>query len=174
KELITTQLGHLVFGEEDQELEHIVVDLLNRREETLATLELGTGGSLANRIHEYPESSSCFAGGLIYPDFARAIQSLERLGTSSISQQTSLIELAQITRDLLKTDYLLMISDWDRNGGDQNELIPEVTIALIARDTVVERKLKLGGDPGIHKGRIGKAILNELRLHLLGVSSDEP
>ncbi|QDU78426.1 Putative competence-damage inducible protein [Polystyrenella longa] len=172
KELITTQLGYLVFGEEDQELEHIVVDLLNERHQTFATLELGTGGALANRIHDYMESPRCFAGGLIYPDMQRALTGLNNLGTESFSENPSLIEVAKAARDLMETDYLLAVSDWDRDMIESDDMVPDVSIVLIADGKEVEKNFTLGGDPGIYKGRVSKAILNQLRLHLLGVDAD--
>ncbi|MAT16394.1 MAG: damage-inducible protein CinA [Planctomyces sp.] len=169
KELITTRLGHFVFGEEDQELEHIVVDLLNARRETFSTLELGTGGLLANRVHDYMESPKSYLGGLIYADQQRARTALSRIGASFKNESPSFVELAQAARELMETDYLLAISDWDREPSEKDDRVPEATIVLVAGDTIVEKHLSLGGDPGIIKGRVSKAVLNALRLHLLGV-----
>ncbi len=44
---IREKLGALVFGEEDDELEDATIRLLAERGQTLATVELGTGGQLA-------------------------------------------------------------------------------------------------------------------------------
>ena len=54
KSAIRERMGELVFGEEDDELEHVVLALLQERGHTLATAEIGTGGLLARRITEVP------------------------------------------------------------------------------------------------------------------------
>ncbi|MEZ6046309.1 MAG: molybdopterin-binding protein [Planctomycetaceae bacterium] len=148
KTSILTQLGHLVFGEEDQELEHIVVDLLNQRNETFSTLELGTGGSLANRIHDYAESPRCFVGGLIFPDLKRAVRGLRQLGYQSESDEVSFVELAQAARKLMECDYLLAISDWDRKLDEAAGSVPDVTLALITAEKIVEKNLDARWRPG--------------------------
>jgi nicotinamide-nucleotide amidase len=54
-----------VWGKDNDTLEGIICSWLNRRGMTLATMEDGTGGLLANIIADVPESSGCYRGGLI-------------------------------------------------------------------------------------------------------------
>ncbi len=59
-------LGDLVFGEEDDELEHAVARLLVARNQRLATTEIGSAGQLAHWFGELPdELAGCFCGGQI-------------------------------------------------------------------------------------------------------------
>ena len=55
KAAIVNRMGTLVFGEEDEELEHAIIRLLHARRASLATAESGTGGLLAHRITVKPE-----------------------------------------------------------------------------------------------------------------------
>ncbi len=58
-------IGDLVFGVDDQTMEHAVGDLLIERGEMLAVAESLTGGLLQSRVVEVPGSSKWFAGGLV-------------------------------------------------------------------------------------------------------------
>ena len=58
-------LGTLVFGEGDEELQHVVVRLLRERKKTLATVEWGTAGLIADWLGEVAESNKGFLGGLV-------------------------------------------------------------------------------------------------------------
>jgi nicotinamide-nucleotide amidase len=49
-ETIRGTLGKLVFGEEDEELEHAVANLLTERRARVATVEVGTGGEIAQSL----------------------------------------------------------------------------------------------------------------------------
>ncbi|NIP84932.1 MAG: hypothetical protein GTO03_04995, partial [Planctomycetales bacterium] len=57
--------GEMVFGEEDDELQHAVVRLLRARKQTLATAECGTAGRLAHWLSELGESAGVYRGGLV-------------------------------------------------------------------------------------------------------------
>ncbi len=70
KAAIRERMGEQVFGEEDEELEHVVVRMLNDRRLTFATAEIGTGGLLTRRITEVAGQDDCFRGGLIAPTVA--------------------------------------------------------------------------------------------------------
>ena len=50
RQTIVNRMGTLVFGIEDEELEHALVRLLQLRRATLSTAESGTGGLLAHRL----------------------------------------------------------------------------------------------------------------------------
>jgi nicotinamide-nucleotide amidase len=58
-------LGSFVFGQEDEELEAVVVRLLTERKLTLALAESCTGGAIANRITNVPGASAVFLAGLV-------------------------------------------------------------------------------------------------------------
>ncbi len=58
-------LGDLVFGEGDDELEHALVRLLIARQKTLATVEWGSGGTIAHWFSNVPHSDKCFLGGAV-------------------------------------------------------------------------------------------------------------
>jgi len=63
-------LGTLVFGEEDEELQHVVVRLLRDRKKTLATAECGSAGLVAEWLAGVEHSADVYRGGLVVPDEA--------------------------------------------------------------------------------------------------------
>ncbi|MBN2579222.1 MAG: CinA family nicotinamide mononucleotide deamidase-related protein [Pirellulales bacterium] len=67
-ETIHQCLGELVFGEGDEELQHAVVKLLREKNKTLATVEFGTGGLLAELLSAVPNAEGCYRGGVVLRD----------------------------------------------------------------------------------------------------------
>jgi nicotinamide-nucleotide amidase len=64
---IRERLGRLVFGEDDDELEHSVVRLLRRRGKTLATVEYGTAGMIAESLAGIAGMGDVYRGGIVLP-----------------------------------------------------------------------------------------------------------
>ena len=67
---IHEQLGTLVYGEGDDELPDVVVRLLCRHGQTLATVEIATGGLVAQWLARAAGGDGPFRGGLVAADVA--------------------------------------------------------------------------------------------------------
>ena len=65
EEAILARLAPYVWGYDDETPEQAVGQLLKARGLTLATMESGTGGYLANSITESPDSAEYFKGGVV-------------------------------------------------------------------------------------------------------------
>ncbi len=65
---IRERLGVLVFGVEDEDLQHAVLTLLAARRKTLAVAEGVTGGLVGERLCSVPGASAWFRGGIIAYD----------------------------------------------------------------------------------------------------------
>jgi nicotinamide-nucleotide amidase len=161
-------LGDLVFGEEDDELEHAVTRLLSKRNETLATIEWGTDGLMAGWLAALPERSETLVGGLVVPS-DKALTRMFDVPTEFIAEHgpTSAAvaeRMAERTRDRLGADYALAVSEMP--AGDTDATNAPFHIALASATGVESRQLRAGGHPAILRPRAAKQALNWLRLSL--------
>ncbi len=165
-------LGTAVFGEEDDELEHVVLRLLRERSKSLATVESGTGGLLAHRLTSVPNFEASFAGGLIIP--GGGVQSAligidpQRLQAESSHSAEAALEMADGCRKKLGTDFALSVTDWPKYEAENpNAPVPIGHVALSGDGVRKSDMIRHFGDPAIAKSRTVKAALNLLRLHLI-------
>jgi nicotinamide-nucleotide amidase len=142
-------LGKLAFGEEDDELQHVVGRLLAARQQTLATAEHFTGGMLARWLAAVPEANSVYRGGRL-------------LRGESSHQRGDVERLAADLRDELKADYCLTIGASSPSANDDS-----IHIALATEGEVVFHTARNIGHPDIRQPRIAKAALDLLRKQLL-------
>jgi nicotinamide-nucleotide amidase len=143
-------LGTLVFGEGDDELQHVVVRLLRERGKTLATAECGTGGLLAAWLNECDDASDIFRGGLV-------------LAESSESAKT----LATRCREQFHADYGLAILPSPHADGGEGSKPAQISVALAAADGIRSKSLPDFVHPALTHVFRAKRALNFLRLALL-------
>ncbi|NBO92039.1 MAG: competence/damage-inducible protein A [Planctomycetia bacterium] len=65
---IRERLGELVFGVDDEELQHAVMNLLKQRRKTLTVAEGLTGGLVGELLTTVPGSGAAFLGGIVAYD----------------------------------------------------------------------------------------------------------
>ncbi len=154
KQLIRERLGRLVFGEEDEQLEDVVVRELNRCGKTVSIADEVTGGVLSCWLTAAAQSEQCFVGGIIVPheetheDYAARARSL-----------------AESTRLQFGTDFALSIAGSLRTSGDVDE-IPRLYLALAdASGTEVQEHIPVA-DVSFARNRAAKSALDLLRLRL--------
>jgi len=173
--IIRECLGDLIFGEDDDELEHAVVGLLRARKKTLATAEWGSGGMIAHWLSEAPESQDCFRGGMVLPNIAAVHSLVQPAGRAAISETRPdesgfmklLVEqMAEACRDVFSADYGLAVGELPTV--DPNAATPAKLWLAVASDAGTTAVSALfAGHPDILKTRGGKQALNLLRLTLL-------
>lgn len=151
-------LGDLVFGQEDDELQHVVVALLRERNQTLATAECGTSGRLGHWLSEPDEAVGVYRGGLV-----SAAETAAHLVTGG----RMLAENGAATcREQFGADYALSIGPLPTSDVAGEEPA-EFYYALATPDEVILRTGSTAGHPEILKDRAAKQALNLLRLELL-------
>lgn len=183
---IRARLGSLVFGDEDDELEHVVLRQLHATGATLATAESGTGGLLAFRLSEVGQYRGCFLGGMVAASEGELLASLEgtsderaRLQDASIPHPSSLIphpsferrqlaeQIAAAARERFGSDFALAVLDCPDFNPDAAEVAADTFVALATPSRVRVESVAIFGDPAIQKSRAAKSALNLLRLDLL-------
>ena len=151
KQLIHERLGKLVFGEEDEQLEDVVVRELIRRGQTVAVADEVTGGVLTQWLTAVPESERCFLGGVIGSS----------AGHVEVHPDEHAQRLAQQTRERFGSDFSLAIA-----GSLKAEAIPRLGLALADANGIESQEHIPVADVSFARNRAAKSALDLLRLKL--------
>jgi nicotinamide-nucleotide amidase len=172
RQTILNRMGTLVFGVEDEELEHALVRLLRLRRASLSTAESGTGGLLAHRLTGVAGFESCYMGGVVVPTNA-AKRELVSVDPMLIRQYGPIsAEVAQAIakgcRQRFGTNFALAVSEWPEfDPDDPLAPVPASFVALSGPKGSKVEKVQHFGDPAIARSRTAKVAMNLLRLHLI-------
>lgn len=172
REAILNRMGTLVFGVEDEELEHALVRLLKLRRASLSTAESGTGGLLAHRLTGVPGFESCYMGGVVVPTNSakRELVSVDPMlirQYGPISKEVALA-IAKGCRQRFGTNFALAVSEWPEfDPDDPLAPVPASFVALAGPNIAKVEQVQHFGDPDIAKSRTAKVAMNLLRLHLI-------
>jgi nicotinamide-nucleotide amidase len=144
--IIKSALGFSIFSTANETLEEIVVRLLTKRNQTLATAESCTGGLIANRITNVPGASSAFIAGYVcYANQAKINmldvdpKLVEKHGAVSESVARALAENA---RACAGSNYALATTGVaGPTGGSPEKPVGTVYVGLASADlkTIVKR-----------------------------------
>jgi competence/damage-inducible protein CinA-like protein len=144
--IIRSALGFSIFSTADETLEEVVVRLLTKRNQTLATAESCTGGLIANRITNVPGASSVFIAGYVcYANQAKINmldvdpKLVERHGAVSESVARTLAEQA---RACARCDYALATTGVaGPTGGSPEKPVGTVYVGLASAEleTIVKK-----------------------------------
>lgn len=161
-------LGSLVFGEENDELQHAVVRALRARTQSLATLEWGSGGLLADWLSQADEESRVFRGGIVVRNAEALATTLREAGQDGQTPDDSALirRMASHVREQFGTDYALALGAFP--SSDTEDVEPgELRFALAMATGVRAMSVPFAGHPDILKERAVKQALNFLRLTVL-------
>ncbi|MCA9241310.1 MAG: damage-inducible protein CinA, partial [Planctomycetales bacterium] len=153
EELARHTLGDLVFGEEDEELQHVVVRELVERSLTLVVADHASHGLLPGWLSVADQAGLAFQFGQVGP--ARPLD------------EQAAVALAVDLRSAQQTEVALVLAPATVTHG-----VESVVVALVTADASETRVFPNLGHPDIEHARAAKLALNQLRLHLL--EADEP
>lgn len=157
-------LGTLVYGEEDDELQHAIARRLNTRGESLAVVEQGTAGLILQWCGECPEMKDFFRGGVVVREPSVAERMAAR--ATNTEGEDPVARLATAVRAEFSADYGLAIGPFP--VADSATQTPgNLEIVLAARDGLHRMTFPFAGHPDILRSRAAKQALNFLRLRLV-------
>jgi nicotinamide-nucleotide amidase len=169
-------LGVLVFGEEDDELEHAVVRLLTERSQSLAVAEWATDGLISQWLAEAAAANDCMRGGLLVHD-GSALSSLLKVkpaehGAASADTAT---EMASAIQRTTGSTYGLGVAAFPTTGAPIPtaaaphgvDISGTLHVALATSDDVRVKAFPIATHPSITKVRSAKQALNMVRLAML-------
>ncbi len=139
------ELGSLVFGEDDQTMEEVVLDLLGARSSTLALAESMTGGMICERLTRVPGASQVLLGGVV--SYATSVK-LQLLGVPDgpVVSEIAAKAMATGVRERLGADVGLSITGVAGPSEQDDQPPGTVFVGLAIGDDVSCLALKLFGD----------------------------
>lgn len=164
--IVRDVIGDIVFGVDDETMEHAVVALLAERGLTLAVAESVTGGLIGSRITNVPGASRVFRGGVVA--YASEVKfDLLDVPEGPVVTEEAAMAMADGVRKLLGADVGLGVTGVA--GPDPQDGMPPGTVFFgLAIDDVVEaRPVRMPGDRERIRTFSTIGLLNWLRLRLL-------
>jgi nicotinamide-nucleotide amidase len=170
--IIRERLGELVFSVEEEELQDVVHQMLQKAGKTIATAESITGGVLASKFTKVPGSSARYLGGFVtYTNDVKKsalgvpAELLEQFGACS---KEVTLAMAEGCRERTGADFALATTGVAGPGGLSPDL-PEgkVFVALAWKGGSHSETNQWFGNRNEVQSRTAKMALNILRLHLL-------
>ena len=164
-------LGNLVFGEDGDTLQDVLIRILTQRRQTLATIECGSGGVLAAWLSSADPQQRAFQGGLVLRDPASQAAALGVAGDAPAADGPAagidVKTLALRCRAVFQTDYAMALGPFP--PPDSSAVLPvAVQFALAEPSAVHAHATPYAGHPDILLERTVKEALNFARLTLLG------
>jgi nicotinamide-nucleotide amidase len=170
--IVRAELSDVIFAAGDETLEQVVVELLTKRKETIATAESCTGGLLANRITNVPGSSAVLLAGYVcYANEAK----IDILGVDPklIEQHGAVSEevaraMAEGARKRARSTYALSTTGIaGPDGGSDEKPAGTVYVALANEAQTKVRKLFFPSDRETFKQLVAQAAFEMLRRTLI-------
>jgi nicotinamide-nucleotide amidase len=171
---IRETLGVLVFGEEEEELEHAVVRLLTERGKSVAVAEWATDGLVSQWLAEADAGQACFRSSIVVRD-VRSVEQLLAIDVVAAAAAGTASSLALAARQKAAADFGMGIAAFPTGGPDgvaaatvhNIDRTGTLHVALAAGDNVRVKRFPIASHPAIMKTRCAKQALNMLRLAML-------
>ncbi len=165
-ETIYRCLGDLIFGEDDDQLQDVVIRQLRERGQSLSTFDCDTCGLLAGWLSEANGEKDVYRGALEirHRDSAARVLGLGNLTWSS--ESASMEQIAVRCREMFGTDHALAVGPFPPPADDATGT-RDVRIACASPDGVTVHATPFAGHPDVVVSRIVKSALNFVRLQLL-------
>jgi nicotinamide-nucleotide amidase len=165
-------IGEHIYGEGEQTLPELILELLGKQQKTLSLAESCTGGNISHLITEIPGSSSAYLGGVVSYSNELKIKllgvnrsTLETRG--AVSEETAL-EMASGALKHLGSDYSIAITGIaGPDGGSEEKPVGTVWIAIAGPDFKLAKKFQFSKDRVRNITMASLSALNMLRKKLI-------
>jgi nicotinamide-nucleotide amidase len=169
-ETIHECLGRLVYGEEEDELQDVVVRLLATRGLTLSTAEVGTAGRLTEWLAIADPDARQFSGGLVVASDTALVRTLgvpaELVAQHGANSAAAVQAMAEGCRRTMQTDLALAVGPLPVIVADA-ETPPRIHFAIAWEGGVLKHSAAYIGHSALLPIRAARQALDFLRLHLL-------
>jgi nicotinamide-nucleotide amidase len=165
---VRAELGDLVFGVDDETMEHAVGALLRGRGWTLGVAESVTGGLVASRIVAVPGASEWFRGAVV--SYASEVKhGLLGVADGPVVSASAAAEMASGARRVLGADVGLGVTGVAGPATQDDQPVGTVFLASDLRGDVDVREIRLPGDRERIRQFATISLLDALRQRLLAL-----
>ncbi|MDZ7678087.1 MAG: competence/damage-inducible protein A [Acidimicrobiales bacterium] len=164
-------VGDIVFGVDDETMEHAVISLLGDRGLTLAVAESVTGGLIASRITNVPGSSKVFRGGVVA--YGSAVKfSLLDVPEGPVVSAEAAEAMAIGVRRRLDADVGIAVTGVAGPEPQEDQRPGTVFFGLALGDEVESRQVRMPGDRHRVQQFSAISVLDLLRRRLQAETPD--
>ncbi len=173
--IVRAQIGVQIFGEQDDELESVIVRLLTKRKQTLAIAESCTGGLLAHRITNVAGASAVLLAGLVtYANDAKekllGVRAETLAAHGAVSEPTAR-EMAEGARRQAGADFALAVTGIaGPSGGSLEKPVGTAFIGLATLTGTIALKVYNPYDRETFKQATANQALEILRRKILAAA----
>jgi nicotinamide-nucleotide amidase len=160
---IHQSLDTLVFGEEDDELEHAVARLLAERDQTVAVAEWATEGLVTEWLSTATAGALPLGGGRTITS-SEQFESLNLPADAQPHDSATATALAEAIAREEHADFAIGIGAFP---AETHAADARVCVSLVTPEGTRQLRFGCASHPAIMKSRTGKQALNALRLTLL-------
>jgi competence/damage-inducible protein CinA-like protein len=168
---IMEQLAPYVWGYDEETPAQAVGRGLVERGATLATMESGTGGYLANTLTDMPDSEAYFKGGIVVAcptlDLPHGLPP-DLLHQNGVVSQASAIAMAQAVRTQFHATFGLGVTGVPGPGEREGKPVGLAYFAIASAETVHTQEMRVAPRRITLKRRVSNAALIELSKLLRG------
>jgi nicotinamide-nucleotide amidase len=170
--VVREQLGPIIFAEDDETLEAVIVRLLTERKQTLALAESCTGGGIAHRLTNVPGASAVLLAGLVtYSNEAKqkflGVRSETVAAHGAVSEGVA-CEMAEGARRVTGADFALSVTGIaGPGGGGEAKPVGTVFIGFAKADETIVLQQFNPFDRETFKNVTGTQALEVLRQKIL-------
>ncbi len=169
EQVLRSILGEVVFGVDDETMEHVVGELLGQHHWTLAVAESMTGGLVSSRIVDAPEASTWFKGGVV--TYASQVK-FDVLGVREgpvISEECA-VQMAEGVRKLLDTDVGLSVTGVAGPARQEDQPVGTTWLGVALPGGSEAVHVRLPGDRVRVRQLAAISVFDLLRRRLLGLA----
>jgi len=173
EQFIREQFGNFILCEGNQTLEGTIIELLEQRNATVATIETATTGNICQRLVASDTSGTVMVEGIVSRNLSQLADSIGQ-PNQNLDFDTATAKLfAQHLYQHSQTDYSLVTLVKEPLDQDDTRSETEVIIAIGSKNKITTRQARLlGGKRWVTLGSTEMA-LDTLRRELLDLPVDE-
>ena len=168
--VVRAVLGDIVFGVDDESMEHAVGELLKERGFCLGLAESVTGGLVGSRLTEVPGSSEWFRGSIVSYD-SEVKFDLLGVPRGPVVNEATAEAMARGARRLLGSDVALAVTGVAGPAEQDGRPVGTVCFGVDIEGEVTSSTVRFPGEREMVRQFAAISLLDALRRRLLGSPS---